>query len=364
MTWMGFRTNVRFNDSRGDGRSGLGITACRPQQENCKIQLPLLFLFSPVSRFHHHYSCLLSQPPKEAKSSNPSGGSRTFLPPISALNPFAFFFSFSPPFKSQKIRLSLESERGKEEMIQPLFTLVAAEAAVVLLLLVKTPLRKLAIMGLDRVKRGRGPVMVKTIAATVFVVLVSSVYSIVKIQKRSDESGALTATDEILASRHFLEASLMELVTSYSLFLALIIDRLHHYMRELRMMRKSMEAAKKQTRGFDDGKGGGSDEIKALEEEASGLKTRIKHLEAKLKAKEANEEEISGLKAKVKQLELEADTKEKEAKAAEANAVALRKQSEGFLLEYDRLLEDNQNLRNQLQSFDRRLSHSDSKKNM
>ena len=71
--------------------------------------------------------------------------------------------------------------------------------------------------------------------------------------------------------------------------------------------------------------------------------------------------EVLGLK--LKQLESEIETKTKEAKAVETNAKALRKQYVGFLLEYDRLLQENQNLRNQLQSLDRRLSHSGSKKN-
>lgn len=100
-----------------------------------------------------------------------------------------------------------------------------------------------------------------------------------------------------------------------------------------------MEAVKKQNRGFEDGKTSGSDEIKAMELE------------------------LTTLQAKLKQVESELETKEKDVSAAEANAVALSKQSEGFLLEYDRLLEENQNLRNQLQSVDRRLSRSGSKKN-
>lgn len=123
------------------------------------------------------------------------------------------------------------------------------------------------------------------------------------------------------------------------MFLALMIDRLHHYIRELRLRRKSMEAAKKQTRPFEDGKNGNSEELKNLEEETRALRE------------------------KVKQLELDLKTRIKDVHAAEANSVALRKQSEGFLLEYDRLLEENQNLRNQLQSLDRRLSRSGSKKN-
>lgn len=94
-------------------------------------------------------------------------------------------------------------------MIQLLFTVLGLEVALVVVLLFKTPLRKVAILGLDRLKRGRGPVMVRTVAATVMVVLGSSGYSIVKIHDRSNEMGQLTPTDQVLASRHLLEASLM-----------------------------------------------------------------------------------------------------------------------------------------------------------
>lgn len=51
--------------------------------------------------------------------------------------------------------------------------------------------------------------MVKTIAATVFIVLSSSVYSMVKIQKRSFDAGMVTPTDQVLMGRLLLEASLM-----------------------------------------------------------------------------------------------------------------------------------------------------------
>ena len=115
-----------------------------------------------------------------------------------------------------------------------------------------------------------------------------------------------------------------------------MIDRLHHYIRELRMRRKSMEAVKKQNRSFEDGK---VEETKALETE------------------------VSTLQEKLKQLQSELEVKSKEVNTSEANAAALSKQSEGFLLEYDRLLEENQNLRSQLQSMDLGLSRSTSKKN-
>ncbi|KAJ9136372.1 hypothetical protein P3X46_033457 [Hevea brasiliensis] len=217
-------------------------------------------------------------------------------------------------------------------MIQLLFTLIFSEMALITVLMFKTPLRKLVLMALDRVKRGYGPIIVKTVAGTVFVVLMSSVYSMMKIQKRWIDEGAVNPTDQVLMAKNLLEATLM----GSSLFLALMIDRLHHYIRELRVRRKSMEAVKKQNQVFEDGK---VEESKALEKE------------------------VITLQAKLKQLESELEVKTKEAHASEANAVALRKQSEGFLLEYDRLLEENQTLRNQLQSLDLRLSRSGSKKN-
>ncbi|XP_049384210.1 uncharacterized protein LOC125848398 [Solanum stenotomum] len=220
-------------------------------------------------------------------------------------------------------------------MIQVLFTVIFAEMALILLLIFKTPLRKLVIMGLDRVKRGRGPIVVKTTGGTIFIVMLSSIYSVVSIHKRwIDEDGNVTPTDQILMAQHLLEASLM----GFTLFLALMIDRLHHYIRELRMRRKSMEAVNKQNRGFEDGKNGASDDMKSLEEEASALRLKIKKLEATV------------------------EEKAKESSDAEANVVALKKQSEHFLRENDSLHEDNQNLRAQVQSLNQRLSNSDVKK--
>ncbi|KAH7510644.1 hypothetical protein FEM48_ZijujUnG0104600 [Ziziphus jujuba var. spinosa] len=221
-------------------------------------------------------------------------------------------------------------------MIQLLYAVIFSEMALLMAFIFKTPLRKLVIMALDKVKRGRGPVMLGTVAGTVFVVLLSSVYSMVKIQNRTIETGALNPTDQVLMSKHMLEASLM----GFMLFLSLMIDRLHYYMRELRLLRKTMEAVKKQSRSFEDGKNGSAEELRALEDEVAALKTKIKKLESEL------------------------ETKAKEAKTAEAEAEALRKQSEGFLMEYDRLQEDNQNLRNQLESLDQSLPHSDNRKNM
>ncbi|KAL7130322.1 hypothetical protein ABFS83_13G125900 [Erythranthe nasuta] len=234
-------------------------------------------------------------------------------------------------------------------MIQLLFALIFTEMALIVVFVFKTPVRKLVIMGLDRVKRGRGPIVVKTVAGTVFVVMMATVYNVVKIQRRWIQDVEVNPTDQVLLAKHLLEASLM----GFSLFLALMIDRLHHYIRELRIRRKNMEAVKKQNRIFEDGK---PLEIKLLEEEKNSLHGRVKQLEAQL------EDKTTLLHDRINQLGTQLEEKTKEASSSETNAIALKKQSEGFLLEYDRLLEENQHLRSQLQTLDRKLSYSDSKK--
>ncbi|GJT33942.1 B-cell receptor-associated protein 31-like protein [Tanacetum coccineum] len=78
----------------------------------------------------------------------------------------------------------------------------------ILLLLFKTPLRKLLIIGLDRAKRGRAPLVVKSVGATVFVIMMYNVYSVTEIQSRPVEA-VVNPTDQIILAYHMLEASLM-----------------------------------------------------------------------------------------------------------------------------------------------------------
>lgn len=119
-----------------------------------------------------------------------------------------------------------------------------------------------------------------------------------------------------------------------------MIDRLHHYIRELRLLRKAMEAAKKHDRGFDNGKqSGGVEEVNSLKEE------------------------IASLKSKIKKLESECAAKGEEVKAQKDNTESFKGQSEKLLLEYGQLLEENQHLRSQLHAIDENSSHSNGKKN-
>lgn len=94
-------------------------------------------------------------------------------------------------------------------MQQLLFAVVLFEVVVIMALSFKTPMRKLLIMSLDRSKRGRGPVVIQTVSATVIVLLVTSVYNMMAIQKRWIEDGVVNPTDEVIMAKHLLESTLM-----------------------------------------------------------------------------------------------------------------------------------------------------------
>lgn len=132
----------------------------------------------------------------------------------------------------------------------------------------------------------------------------------------------------------------LSIYAGFSLFLSFMIDKLHHYIRELRLLRKAMETAKNQSSKFEDSKNNGAEELKDLGDEVSNLRTKIKELES------------------------DCESKDNDIKSAETSLVALKSQSNGYVEEISRVQRENQNFRNQLQSLDKSLSHSDGKKNM
>ncbi|XP_073117527.1 uncharacterized protein [Elaeis guineensis] len=216
-------------------------------------------------------------------------------------------------------------------MMQLLFLVLFAEGVVSLLLMVKIgPLRELVMRGLDQLKTGKGPATVKTLACTLSVLLASSITSILKIQNRGTKLGTVTPMDQVLWRTHLLEASLI----GYTLFLGLVIDRLHHYLRKMVTLKKTVGTSK--------------EEVEKLKKE---------HLHFKDKEDKASSEmqklqrEVGSLTEKLQKLKTECEQQEKRAVSAEAHVVSLQKQLEELLLEYDRLLEDNQILQGQLLSY-------------
>lgn len=216
-------------------------------------------------------------------------------------------------------------------MIQLLFLVLFAEGIVALLLMVKIgPLRDLVMKGLDQVKMGKGPATVKTIAGTMSVILLSSVTSILKIQNKGAKLGTMTPMDQVLWRTHLLETSLM----GFSLFLGFLIDRMHHYLQKLNRLRGNAGASK--------------EEFEKLQKERAQLKEKEEQASKEIKLLQ---EQISTLTQDLKKLKLEAEEKDKKVETAEAHVVSLQKQAADLLLEYDRLLEDNQNLQTQALGF-------------
>ncbi|KAK2992449.1 hypothetical protein RJ640_025411 [Escallonia rubra] len=229
-------------------------------------------------------------------------------------------------------------------MIQLLYLILFAEGLVAFLLMVKIgPLRELVMNGLDQVKMRKGTVL--TIAGTMSVILFSNSISIVKIQNKGAKVGTMTPMDQVLWRTHLLEASLMVasgfmnlqrafvivmFLCCFSLYLGFLIDRMHHHLRKLIRFRSNVEGSRQ--------------EVERLEKEKLQLKD---------KEEKANEEikllkkEISNLTENLKKLKLESEEKDKQVEIAEGHVASLQKQSADLLLEYDRLLEDNQNLQSQ-----------------
>ncbi|KAH7576375.1 hypothetical protein JRO89_XS01G0047300 [Xanthoceras sorbifolium] len=216
-------------------------------------------------------------------------------------------------------------------MIQLLFLVLFAEGALAFLLLVKIgPLRELVIKSLDQLKMGKGPATVKTIAGTMSVILLSSLMSIVKIQNKGAKLGTMSPMDQVLWRTHLLEASLI----GFTLFLGFIVDRMHHYLTKLIRLRSNAGSSK--------------EEVEQLQKEKLQLKDKEEKASMEMKRLQ---EELSTLSENLKKLKLECEEKDKKIETAESHVTSLQKQSADLLLEYDRLLEDNQNLQNQAQGY-------------
>lgn len=209
-------------------------------------------------------------------------------------------------------------------MIQLLFLVLFVEGAVAFLLLVKIgPLRELVIKSLDQVRMGKRPATVKTIAGTMSVILFFSLMNIVKIQNKGAKLGTMSPMDQVLWRTHLLEASLM----GFTLFLGFLIDRMHHYLSKLIGLRRSVGSSK--------------EEVESLQKEKMQLKEKEDKASMEIKLLL---EQISTLSENLKKLKLESENKDKQIETADAHVVSLQKQCADLLLEYDRLLEDNQNL--------------------
>ncbi|KAK3427200.1 hypothetical protein EUGRSUZ_F03480 [Eucalyptus grandis] len=139
-------------------------------------------------------------------------------------------------------------------MTQFLFGLVFMEMALTVVLLFGSPLRTLLMLGLDRLKRGQGQLIAGTVATTMVVVFSATVYNLLGVQRRLTDATMISPTDQILLANSLLEASLM----GFSLFLGILIDRLHYYASELYRLRNHLEETKSKQRDYLEMQGIGS----------------------------------------------------------------------------------------------------------
>ncbi|KAI3789484.1 hypothetical protein L2E82_02281 [Cichorium intybus] len=217
-------------------------------------------------------------------------------------------------------------------MIYLLFTVLFAEMMIILLLLFETPIREPLVAGLGGFKQGKAQLVVKSFGATVFLVMMYNIYTIVEI--RSCSVNAVVSPNRVILAYHILEASLM----GVSLFLLLIIDSLPQRMKKIISLTNTIKAERKQNQAYKD------------------IDRKNAHLAKSIK------EAISKLNTEMTKLESECGRKEKDIQSRKANSEDLKSQLQGLHVEYDHLLTENKDLKDQLQDIKEKLSHSSSKK--
>ncbi|KAF5726581.1 B-cell receptor-associated protein 31-like isoform X1 [Tripterygium wilfordii] len=212
-------------------------------------------------------------------------------------------------------------------MYQLWILLLCVEGVVAFLLLVEIgPLRELLIKFLDLLKTGTGSVIVLTVAGFMFMIFGSNVMSIINIRNKGSRLGSTSPMDQVLYRTHWLDASYL----GFILVLVFIIDRVHCYLKELIELRNNV--------------GSSTDEVENLWKKNRQFKDREDKTSKEMKLLQ---DEISTLSESLKKLKLECQGKDQKIETAEAHVTALQKQSAELLLEYDRLLEENQNLQSQ-----------------
>ncbi|GAB2229546.1 hypothetical protein Droror1_Dr00013792 [Drosera rotundifolia] len=232
-------------------------------------------------------------------------------------------------------------------MIQLLFVVLLAEAIVLFLMLVKIgPLSELVINSLDQVMMGKGRATVKTIAGTMSVILLSSLISILKIRNKGAKLGTVSPMDQVLWRTHLHEASLMGRILLLQSDLSMAVKN-HCNLRigivSLGSWSTGCTILSRNLSSSEAPSAHQKREIDRLQKEKQQLKEKD---EKASKQHKLLQEEVLKLTENTKKLSLELKHKVKTVETTEAHVAAPQKQAEYLLLEYDRLLEDNQNLRN------------------
>ena len=92
-------------------------------------------------------------------------------------------------------------------MIYLLFTVLFAQFIIILLLLFKSPLQELLLVRLDELKQTRTQLVVKSVAAAMYLVMMYILYTVLQIHSRSVD--AVDSPNRAILAYRVLEASLI-----------------------------------------------------------------------------------------------------------------------------------------------------------
>jgi B-cell receptor-associated protein 31 len=234
-----------------------------------------------------------------------------------------------------------------------LLGLMAALESVVVFLLSSgiEPMVAIGRAALGLLKSKTGSTLAKAVSAAFVVLFASNVSNVFRVQKRIAKMGASQADQSIISSQ-LLEITLI----GYCLLLGLMMTSLDSFLKQVDALTRNIDVLKKQAKGAQE------EYLRLQSEQQNSKKSKDEELAAAMEIKSLKDV-VSDLRNKLEHLQLDANSKEKEVKVLKVSMRALEKQTEGFRLEYNRLMDDNESLRNQLAVFDRKHSTLESKKN-
>ncbi|KAH8966215.1 hypothetical protein BDL97_03G013200 [Sphagnum fallax] len=130
---------------------------------------------------------------------------------------------------------------------------------------------------------------------------------------------------------------------------------LDSFLKQVDALTRNINVLKKQAKGAQE------EYLRLQSEQQNSKKSKDEELAAAMEIKSLKDV-VSDLQNKLERLQLDANSKEKEVKVLKVSMRALEKQTEGFRLEYNQLMDDNESLHNQLAVFDWKHSTLESKK--
>lgn len=237
-------------------------------------------------------------------------------------------------------------------LIVPLSGLLAAEAVVAVLLCVPVHLlTKLALLITGLFRQQAVQIILMTAAAMLLVVLFFSVARMSQLRdgmiRPSATSGAASVFHE--ARLELYSEGIQSCLIVSSLLLGMAVVRLDELLRRSRSLQTSLDVVMKQAKGTQQAY------MRQLEEKSDSAK-------GSESGASAPPEELAALRRENGSLKSEKEKLHRDLRSADASEAALKKQTEGLQLEFNRLLEENESLRSQLSLFDRKYSAGDDKK--